>query len=121
MVYTFNTPTGLTDVIEMNFYDKDFKKDKFHPTQKPTKLLDTLVDVSTNEGDIILDMFMGSGSTGVSTVSKNRRFIGIELDEEYFKKAGKWIGENWNQSDSDIVTKITEETRTKYQGDFLEE
>tara|TARA_Y100000593_G_scaffold85670_1_gene163071 strand:- start:1783 stop:2778 length:996 start_codon:yes stop_codon:yes gene_type:complete len=121
MVYTFNTPTGLTDVIEMNFYDKDFKKDKFHPTQKPTKLLDTLVDVSTNEGDIILDMFMGSGSTGVSAVSKNRRFIGIELDTEFFTKAGEWIVDNWNKSDSDIMERITEETIKKYEQEVLEQ
>lgn len=55
-----------------------------HPTQKPLQLMDRLVDIYTNEGDTILDFTMGSGSTGVSCLRKNRKFIGIELDKQWF-------------------------------------
>lgn len=55
-----------------------------HPTQKPVPLLEYLVKTYTNEGDLVLDNCMGSGSTGVACANLNRKFIGIELDEEYF-------------------------------------
>ena len=56
-----------------------------HPTQKPVSLLEYLIKTYTNEGDTVLDNCMGSGSTGVACVNTNRNFIGIELDENYFK------------------------------------
>ena len=58
-----------------------------HPTQKPTELLEWLIRTYTNEGDLVLDNCMGSGSTGVACKNLNRDFIGIELDEKYFKIA----------------------------------
>ena len=75
-----------------------FKKDSgLHPTQKPVALLEYLIKTYTNEGDIVLDNCMGSGSTGVACVNTNRNFIGIELDEKYFniakdriEKCNKW-------------------------------
>lgn len=68
-------------------------KGKLHPTQKPTELLEEILKVSSNEGSVVLDMFMGSGSTGVACVSTNRNFIGIEKDENYFEIAEKRINE----------------------------
>jgi DNA modification methylase len=65
--------------------------DKFHPTQKPVALLEYLIRTYTNEGDLVLDCCMGSGSTGVACVNTNRNFIGIELDENYFNIAKKRI------------------------------
>lgn len=56
-----------------------------HPTQKPIKLLEKLVLLSTNENETILDPFMGSGSTGLACLFKNRNFIGCEIDKEYFE------------------------------------
>ncbi len=56
-----------------------------HPTQKPTDLLEWLIKTYTNEGDCVLDSCMGSGSTGVACINTNRRFIGIELEKEYFE------------------------------------
>lgn len=64
-----------------------------HPTQKPVALLEYLVKTYTNEGELVLDNCMGSGSTGVACVNTNRRFIGIELDEGYFDIAKKRIEE----------------------------
>ena len=55
-----------------------------HPTQKPVALLEYLIKTYTNEGEIVLDNTMGSGSTGVACVNTNRKFIGIELDEKYY-------------------------------------
>ena len=62
-------------------------ENRVHPTQKPVELLEYLLNIYSNEGDIVLDNCMGSGSTGVACVNTNRDFIGIELDEKYFKIA----------------------------------
>ena len=59
-------------------------RDRFHPTQKPIKLMEYLVLTYTNEGEIVLDNCMGSGTTGVACINTGRRFIGIEKDESYF-------------------------------------
>jgi DNA modification methylase len=67
-------------------------KDKFiHPTIKPYELVVRHLKHTTKEGDLILDMFMGSGTTGVACQTINRDFIGIELEEEYFRIAGQRI------------------------------
>ena len=60
---------------------------RYHPTQKPVELLEYLIKTYTNEGDIVLDNCMGSGSTGVACWNTKRRFIGIELNEKYFNIA----------------------------------
>lgn len=67
-----------------------------HPTQKPVALLEYLIHTYTNEGDLILDNCMGSGSTGVACINTKRKFIGIELDEKYFNIAKKRIEEVQN-------------------------
>ncbi len=64
-----------------------------HPTQKPLSVLEHIIKIASNPNDIVLDMFMGVGSTGVAALKNNRRFIGIELDEKYFKAAQKRIKE----------------------------
>ena len=64
------------------------KKNKYHETEKPVKLLEDLINIfSIDENHIILDFTMGSGSTGVACLNTNRKFIGIELDEKYFNIA----------------------------------
>ena len=65
---------------------------KLHPTQKPVELLEWLIKTYTNENDLVLDNCMGSGSTGVACVNTNRRFIGIEIEKEYFDIAVSRIG-----------------------------
>ena len=62
-----------------------------HPTQKPVALMEYMIKTYSNESDLILDNCMGSGTTGVACKNINRRFIGIELDEEYFKIAKQRI------------------------------
>ena len=67
------------------------KKQYEHPTIKPIKILQNLIVNSTLENGVVLDCFMGSGSTGVACVNTNRRFIGIELDDKYFEIAKQRI------------------------------
>ena len=64
-----------------------------HPTQKPVALMEYLIKTYTNEGETVLDFAMGSGTTGVACANLGRDFIGIELDEKYFKIAEKRINE----------------------------
>ena len=86
---TFNPQVGLTDVWDdIDFYGESVR---FHPTQKPLKLIERLVQASSNKGDVILDPFMGSGTTGVACKHLDRNFIGIELDKNYFDLATQRI------------------------------
>lgn len=62
---------------------------KIHPTQKPVALLQYLIETSTNEGDIVFDPCMGSGTTGVAALKSNRHFVGVELNPNYFSEAYK--------------------------------
>jgi site-specific DNA-methyltransferase (adenine-specific) len=64
---------------------------RLHPTQKPVEMLEWLIKTYTNEGDLILDNCMGSGSTGVAAKKLNRNFIGIEMDNTYFNIAEERI------------------------------
>ena len=68
-------------------------KDPKHPTQKPLKVLKHIINIASNENDVVLDMFMGVGSTGVAALEMGRRFIGIELDPVYFEASKKRIAE----------------------------
>lgn len=65
-------------------YDIPIGKERFHPTQKPVALLEYLIKTYTNEGELVLDNTMGSGSTCVAAMNTGRRFIGIEMDETYY-------------------------------------
>ncbi len=64
-----------------------------HPTPKDLRMVQWLIECSTEKGDLVLDPFMGSGTTGVACVRTGRRFIGIEIDEAYFKIAQRRIAE----------------------------
>ena len=72
----------------------NMRKGRLHPTQKPVALLEYLIKTYTNEGDVVLDNCMGSGSTGVACVNTSRDFIGIELDKDYFNIAKQRITGN---------------------------
>jgi DNA modification methylase len=82
VVFKFNPIQGLTDVwTDINFYDTKFPKK--HPTQKPFKLIERLLLCSTDEGDVVLDPFMGSCMTGLVCKKHGRHFIGCEKEETY--------------------------------------
>lgn len=65
--------------------------EKHHPTQKPVALMEYLIRTYTNEGEVVLDNCMGSGTTGVACVNTGRHFVGIEKDPDYFQIAKKRI------------------------------
>lgn len=69
-----------------------------HPTIKPLNIIENLVINSSNENDVVLDCFMGSGTTGVACKKLNRKFIGIEIDEKYFEIAKNRIEEVKNEN-----------------------
>lgn len=77
--------------LSVQVFAKDQQKENYHPTQKPVALLEWLIKTYTNEGDLVLDNCMGSGSTGVACVNTNRNFIGMELTEQYFEIAKERI------------------------------
>ena len=77
--------------LSVQVFAKDQQKENYRPTQKPVALLEWLIRTYTNEGDLVLDNCMGSGSTGVACVNTNRDFIGIELTEQYFEIAKERI------------------------------
>lgn len=73
------------NIIKYSKYNKECNQlNRVHPTQKPVDLLEYLIKTYTNEEDLVLDFTMGSGSTGVACMNIGRKFIGIELDENYF-------------------------------------
>lgn len=92
---TFNLWEGKKYKSNILKYKKDY--DGYHPTQKPVLLLEDLIKTFSNEGDLVVDLTMGSGSTGVACINTNRNFIGIELDENYFNIAQKRINETKNE------------------------
>lgn len=98
--YGFNSVTKTTNYGRMDKPPADLSEKRgpssvqhwnievgLHPTQKPVSMCEYLIRTYTNEGDIVLDCCMGSGSTGVAATSLRRGFIGIELSPEYFERA----------------------------------
>jgi site-specific DNA-methyltransferase (adenine-specific) len=77
----------------VQFFNNRAKGRGLHPTQKPVALMEYLIRTYTNEGETVLDFTMGSGTTGVAAKNTGRKFIGIELDKEYFKIAARRIHE----------------------------
>ena len=89
----FDANILIKNIIEISSLRKNFN----HPTEKPVELMETLVKLVSIEGSTVLDMFAGSFSTGVACINTNRKFIGIEMNEEYFN-----IGVNRM---SDVISK----------------
>ena len=84
---------GAKNINNMGTYNilrvPNVMRTKYHPTEKSVDLMRILVENSTKEGDVVLDPFMGSGSTGVACKELGRRFIGIEIDTKYYDIAKK--------------------------------
>lgn len=83
---------------KMIFNCMDWERDdasvpKLHPTQKPLKLLERLIDIFTDEGDVVIDPVAGSGSTLIAALNKKRKAYGFEIKKNFFKDADNWIKE----------------------------
>ena len=72
-------------------WHKDTKSEKLHPTQKPVELLKMLIELFTDEGDVVIDPVAGSGSTLVAAIELNRKAYGFEIKKDFFKDAYNWI------------------------------
>ena len=92
----YNEQKSVTTINNGNRYPKTiqafhYDKEKIHPTQKPVALFEYLIKTYTNEGDLVLDNCIGSGTTALACINTNRNFIGIEKDEKYFEIANERI------------------------------
>jgi site-specific DNA-methyltransferase (adenine-specific) len=83
LMKSYNDGKQMKDVWIMGRPKKDEKKFGKHPTQKPEEIIERMIHASTQENDIVLDMFNGSGTTGVVCARNNRNYIGIESDKSY--------------------------------------
>lgn len=90
---------GVRYPLQIVQFKRDILTSNLHPTQKPIALMEWLIKTYTDEGDTVLDFTMGSGSTGVACKNLNRNFIGIELDQNYFKIANERICNHIEQVD----------------------
>ncbi|MCI9034549.1 MAG: site-specific DNA-methyltransferase [Lachnospiraceae bacterium] len=99
--FTYKSRTGtfnndgkvLHDFVETSVTPNSERKYGKHPTQKPEQLMEHFVSILSNEKNVVLDPFMGSGSVGVAAVRLKRKFIGIELEENYYNIANSRIME----------------------------
>ena len=90
--------TGLRFPKRIIYFDNNFTREQQHPTQKPVALFEYLIKTYTNEGDLVLDNCIGSGTTAVACINTKRNFIGIELSPEYCKIANERIQKELSQT-----------------------
>lgn len=79
---TYNLPEGEKFIKNVLQFDKESVR--HHPTQKPISMLEYLINIYSNENDVVLDSCMGGGSTAIASINTNRNYIGFELDEKYY-------------------------------------
>ena len=79
-------------------WDKDSSSPKIHPTQKPVNLIERLISIFTDEGDVVIDPCAGSGSTLIAAHNIGRKGYGFEIKKDFFSKAEKWIKNNESQA-----------------------
>jgi site-specific DNA-methyltransferase (adenine-specific) len=95
-------------ISDGNYYPKTIihfpnaSKESNHPTQKPVALFEYLIKTYTNEGDLVLDNCIGSGTTAIACIRTNRSFIGMELSKEYVKIANDRIQKELSQTKLEV-------------------
>jgi site-specific DNA-methyltransferase (adenine-specific) len=87
-IYTQYYPKAIIEFSNANQHSK------LHPTQKPVELFEYLIKTYTNEGDVVLDNCIGSGTTAIAAINTNRQFIGIEMNDDYHKLAKNRINQH---------------------------
>ena len=92
----------ITGILSFSSGAKKTNGEKIHPTQKPIELIEKFIRDSTDSGDTVLDSFAGSGTTGVACINTGRRFIGIELDDNYFAIAKQRIETALKEKQQDL-------------------
>lgn len=109
-IWNFTNQKEMHNFIETPIcMGKERIKKPKHPTQKPLRVLEHIIKLATNEGDLVYDPFMGVGSTGVASLNLNRRFVGMEIDKKYFNAAQQRIGAIIPQPEQVEIEKPTSE------------
>lgn len=114
-VYKNHIGNGQRDVFQYNSTLNTYRKEcGYHPTPKPVQLIRRFIKNSSNEGDLVLDSFMGSGTTAVASKQLKRNFIGFEINEEYCKIGEKRLEQETlffflEDYEKDLIEDITEE------------
>ena len=93
LIYTTFTSPIKKVVFKQQGFITDSKDKRYHPTQKPSELIQMLIEQYSKEGDIVLDPFLGSGTTAVACVNTNRHYIGFEKEPKYYDIACKRLDE----------------------------
>lgn len=100
------------NIIDWENDDKNGHYEKIHPTQKPVKVLEKLIYIFTDEGDVVIDPVAGSGSTLIAANNLNRKAYGFEIKKEFYKKANEWIKRSKSQGNLFIpARKHTQEAK----------
>lgn len=99
IVRVYDYGTALNKLDNNVYYNRVKKerpvlgKDKRHPTEKPISIMQEFVELSSKKGDVVLDAFLGSGTTAIACINTDRKYIGFEKEEKYYKIASKRIRE----------------------------
>ena len=100
-IYGNKRALNYLDGDVLSIYSKLYKckqgKETIHPTEKPIPLIEKLITISSNNGDVIFDPFLGSATTAIACINTKRNYIGFELDKGYFDIANKRIFERNQQ------------------------
>lgn len=114
--WTFNRDDSVYKSPVMRFASESggaFKR--YHPTQKPVKLIEEIIRIHSNEGDLVLDPFMGSGTTAISALNTGRKYIGFELDKEYYgilsERIAEYTGKPLKQAEASKTTTIVDDVK----------
>jgi site-specific DNA-methyltransferase (adenine-specific) len=90
-IYAKKRKTTFNQHCKHNVWEFPVERNRIHPTQKPLKLFEYLIESSSNEGDVVLDPCAGSGTTAIGCINLRRNFIGYEIDKEYYDLAQERI------------------------------
>lgn len=97
---------GTSDILSIpNKKTKDEKGQNLHDTEKPVELMRVLIENSSQDNEIILDPFMGIGTTVIACINTNRNFIGFEIDKQYYEIANKRIEETKGENKNNVKRK----------------
>ena len=99
-------------------WEKDTDSEKLHPTQKPVALLKKLINIFTEEGDVVIDPVAGSGSSLVAAIELNRKAYGFEIKKDFYRSSSKWV-EEVKQKQKDIKEFGYAKTLLSKQDNFL--
>jgi site-specific DNA-methyltransferase (adenine-specific) len=89
-----NNGKMIFNVMDWEKDTNDIFYEKIHPTQKPVKLLEKLINIFTDPGDVVIDPVAGSGSTLIAATNTGRKGYGFEIKKDFFKAASSWIDKN---------------------------